>query len=240
MNQTKHNQPRDRNETEGEPVEDRAGLEPTAAGGAEPPPQADAPGEAEPAEAQEPAARAAELEAELGATKDRLLRALAESENLRRRTERELEERRKYAITGFARELLEVADNLGRALQTIPESARGDIGFVQNLAEGIEMTEKALLASFERHQIAKVEPAPGDRFDHNRHQAMYEVETDQHAPGSIAQVLQPGYTIADRLLRPALVGVAKSPGAGDGGSGAGQADGPDEAGRPGRRLDTMA
>jgi molecular chaperone GrpE len=102
------------------------------------------------------------------------------------------------------------------------------------------MTEKALLASFERHQIAKVEPAPGERFDHNRHQAMYEVETDQYAPGSIAQVLQPGYTIADRLLRPALVGVAKSPGAGDGGSGASEADDPDEAGRPGRRLDTMA
>ncbi|MGH6912859.1 MAG: nucleotide exchange factor GrpE [Geminicoccales bacterium] len=241
MNQTKHNQPTGWNEPEGEPVEDRAGLEPTATGGAEPRQHAEAPGQAEPAEAQEPAARVAELEAELGATKDRLLRALADLENLRRRTERELDEARKYAITGFARELLEVADNLSRALQTIPDSARGDIGFVRNLAEGIEMTEKALMASFERHQIARVEPAPGDRFDHNRHQAMYEVETDQHAPGSIAQVLQPGYTIADRLLRPAMVGIAKSPSAGAGGSGDGEAGAAEDSGaRPGRRLDTTA
>jgi molecular chaperone GrpE len=239
MNQTRHNPPRHNPEPAGEPVERRPGLDPNAEAGAEPQQQGETPDQAQSAEALEPVARIAQLETELEATKDRLLRALAELENLRRRTERELDEARKYAMTGFARELLEVADNLGRALQTIPDSARGDIGFVRNLAEGIEMTQKALLASFERHRIAKVEPAPGDRFDHNLHQAMYEVETDQHAPGAIAQVLQPGYTIADRLLRPALVGIAKRPSAGSGGDegpAPDQSDGPG----PGRRLDTTA
>jgi molecular chaperone GrpE len=242
MNQTRHNQPRHTPEPADEPVERRPGVDPAADAGDEPRQEGEAQDQAQPDEALDPAARIAQLEAELEATKDRLLRSLAEMENLRRRTERELDEARKYAMTGFARDLLEVADNLGRALQSIPDSARGDIGFVRNLAEGIEMTQKALMASFGRHRIAKVEPAPGDRFDHNLHQAMYEIETDQHAPGAIAQVLQPGYTIADRLLRPALVGVAKPPSAGSGGSGGGDGQAPDEsAGQgPGRRLDTTA
>jgi molecular chaperone GrpE len=154
--------------------------------------------------------REAALAAELAETKDRMLRALAEIENLRRRTARELEEARKYAITGFARELLEVDDNLSRALDSIPRRAADEIGFVKTLAEGIGITQKALAACFERHHIAKVTPEIGEKFDHNRHQAMFEVESDQ-PPGTIAQVLQPGYVIADRLLRPALVGVAKAP-----------------------------
>jgi molecular chaperone GrpE len=158
----------------------------------------------------EPPDREAALAAELADTKDRMLRALAEIENLRRRTARELEEARKYAITGFARELLEVDDNLSRALDSIPRRAADEIGFVKTLAEGIGITQKALAACFERHQIAKVTPEIGEKFDHNRHQAMFEVESDQ-PPGTIAQVLQPGYVIADRLLRPALVGVAKAP-----------------------------
>jgi molecular chaperone GrpE len=182
--------------------------------------QGDAPAEAE---ADQPEAAAAadapegrtpreiELESELAATKERLLRALAETENLRRRAAREVEEAHKYAITGFARELLEVADNLSRALGSIPPRAREEIEFVRSLADGVAMTEKSLLASFERHQIAKVEPELGSRFDHNRHQAMLEVETGDYPPGTIAQVMQPGYVIADRLLRPALVGVAKAP-----------------------------
>jgi molecular chaperone GrpE len=175
------------------------------------------------AEAEEPDAAAAdeapeertpreiELEAELAATKERLLRALAETENLRRRAARDVEEAHKYAITGFARELLEVADNLSRALVSIPPRAREEIDFVRSLADGVAMTVKSLLASFERHQIAKVEPELGSRFDHNRQQAMLEIETGDYPPGTIAQVMQPGYVIADRLLRPALVGVAKSP-----------------------------
>jgi molecular chaperone GrpE len=154
--------------------------------------------------------RMAALEAELADTRDRMLRALAEVENLRRRSARELDEARKYAITGFARELLEVDDNLSRALDSIPRRAADEIGLVKTLAEGVALTQKALAACFERHQIAKVTPEIGERFDHNRHQAMFEVESDQ-PPGTIAQVLQPGYVIADRLLRPALVGVAKAP-----------------------------
>ena len=163
--------------------------------------------------------REAELEAEVADTKERLLRALAETENLRRRTARDVEEAHKYAISGFARELLEVADNLSRALDAVPPRARDEIDFVKNLADGVAMTEKALLACFERHKIAKVTPEIGERFDHNRHQAMFEVPTSDHAPGTVAQVLQPGYTIAERLLRPALVGVAKASANGPAGAG---------------------
>jgi molecular chaperone GrpE len=179
-----------------------------------------------------PEDREAALEAELADTKDRMLRALAEVENLRRRSAREIDEARKYAITGFARELLEVDDNLSRALGSIPQRAADEIGFVKTLAEGVAMTQKALAACFERHQIAKVTPEIGERFDHNRHQAMFEVESDQ-PPGTVAQVLQPGYVIADRLLRPALVGVAKAP--------ATQAGEPEGAGNaPGERIDRTA
>jgi molecular chaperone GrpE len=199
--------------------------------------------EAAPEEARSP--REAELEAELQATKDRLLRALAETENLRRRTMRDLEEAHKYAISNFARELLEVADNLSRALDAVPPRAREEIEFVKNLADGIALTEKALLSAFERHQIAKVMPEIGDKFDHNRHQAMFEVATSEQPPGTIAQVLQPGYTIAERLLRPALVGVAKAP-ASTGDEGArhdGEREGDAAAqgeGRPSARVDTTA
>jgi molecular chaperone GrpE len=186
----------------------------------------------------------AELQAELADTKDRLLRALAETENLRRRSMRDLQDAHKYAITNFARELLEVADNLSRALDAVPARARDEIEFVRNLADGIAMTEKALLTSFERHQIEKVTPAIGEKFDHNRHQAMFEVESTDQPPGTVVQVLQPGYTIAERLLRPALVAVAKGP--------AGKAPGPDDGAqraagggrgteaRPGERIDTSA
>ena len=190
--------------------------------------------------------REAELEAELADTKDRLLRALAETENLRRRAVRDLDEAHKYAITNFARELLEVADNLSRALDAVPPRARDEIEFIKNLADGIAITEKALLTAFERHQIAKVTPEIGARFDHNRHQAMFEVETAAQPAGTVAQVLQPGYTIADRLLRPALVGVAKAPGAKpsgpDGDEGAERAaEAEDDASaQAGERVDTTA
>ena len=161
--------------------------------------------------AAEPAAGEAELAAELAATKERLLRALAETENLRRRAAREVEEAHKYAITGFARELLEVADNLNRALASIPPHARDQSELARSLVDGVALTEKSLHAAFERHQIAKVVPELGDKFDHNRHQAMLELETADFPPGTVAQVMQPGYVIADRLLRPALVAVAKPP-----------------------------
>jgi molecular chaperone GrpE len=162
------------------------------------------------AETDEPAARIAELEAELAQTKDALLRAHAEMENLRKRSARELEEARRYAVTGFARDLLEVSDNLGRAVAHIPPEIREKEEWAANLATGVEMTEKALLSVFEKHEIRRVEPERGEKFDHQRHQAMFEVPTDQHPPGTIAEVMAIGYVIGDRLLRPAMVGVAKA------------------------------
>ncbi len=165
--------------------------------------------EAEPDEETDPVA---ELEAELAETKDRMLRALAETENMRRRAARDTDEARKYAVTGFARELLEVADNLARALESVPGEAR-DNEQVKPLVEGIELTQRTLASCFERQKITKVAPEPGEKFDHNLHQAMFETETDAQAPGSVIQVMQNGYRIADRLLRPAMVGVAKKPAA---------------------------
>jgi molecular chaperone GrpE len=181
--------------------------------------------------------REAELAAELAAIKERLLRALAETENLRRRSAREVEEAHKYAITGFARELLEVADNLSRALASLPPEAREQSELVQRLVDGVALTEKSLLAAFERHQIAKVVPELGDKFDHNRQQAMLEIETADYPAGTVAQVMQPGYVIADRLLRPALVGVARAPRTQPAGDGNGQ---PIPIRAAGRRIDTTA
>ena len=150
------------------------------------------------------------LAAELEEAKAKHLRALADIENNRRRFERDIDEARKYAATGFARDMLEVADNLRRALASLPEGAKAESEVVANLLTGVEMTERTLLAAFEKHKIGRIEPAKGDRFDHNLHQAMFELPTAAFAPGSIAEVMQPGYQIAGRLLRPAMVGVAKA------------------------------
>jgi molecular chaperone GrpE len=147
---------------------------------------------------------------EFAELKDRLLRTLADMENLRRRTQREIEEARKYAISSFARDLLDVSDNLSRALAAVPPEAREQSELMKNLVMGVEMTGRSLLGAFEKHQIRKVEPQKGEKFDHNLHQAMFEVPTTAQAPGTIAEVVQAGYVIADRLLRPALVGVAKA------------------------------
>jgi molecular chaperone GrpE len=159
------------------------------------------------AEAPQPTA-----EEQVAEMKDRLLRTLAEMENLRGRTAREVEDTRKYAVTGFARDVLEVADNLGRALASVPQEARETDEAVKNLMLGVEMTQRSLLTALEKHKVRRVAPQKGDRFDPNLHQAMFEVPTDQHAPGTVAEVMQDGYVIADRLLRPALVGVAKAAG----------------------------
>ena len=162
-------------------------------------------------EAADADARLAELEAELAQTKEALLRAHAEMENLRKRSARELEDARRYAITGFARDLLEVSDNLGRAVAHIPPEIREKEEWASNLATGVEMTEKALLSVLEKHEIRRIEPEKGEKFDHQRHQAMFEVPTDAQPPGTIAEVMAIGYAIGDRLLRPAMVGVAKAP-----------------------------
>lgn len=160
--------------------------------------------------AAEPAAEAAiaALQAEVADLKDKLLRALADVENIRRRAEREKQETAHYAVTGFARDLLNVADTFRRALDSLPPEAR-DLDVAKAFIEGVEMTERELLKAFEKHGIRKVDPA-GERFDHNFHQAMMEVPTDDHAPGTVVHVMQSGYVLKDRLLRPALVGVAKA------------------------------
>jgi molecular chaperone GrpE len=142
--------------------------------------------------------------------KDRLLRTLAEMENLRSRTQREIEDARKFAVTGFARDLTEVGDNLTRALASVPAEAREQTDFMRNLVQGVEMTERSLQSALEKHQVRRIAPRKGEKFDHKLHQAMFEVPTDELAPGSVAEVVQDGYVIADRLLRPALVGVAKA------------------------------
>jgi molecular chaperone GrpE len=151
--------------------------------------------------------RAADLEAELAEYKDRLLRALAETENVRRRAQREREDASKYAIAGFAKDLLSAADNLRRALESLPESEAKDER-TRSLLAGIAATERELLGVFERHGIKRLDPK-GEVFDHNFHQAIFEAERPDQPGGSVVEVLQPGYVLHDRLLRPAMVGVAK-------------------------------
>jgi molecular chaperone GrpE len=159
--------------------------------------------EAAPDPAQALAREAAEL-------KDRLLRTLAEMENLRRRTEREVAESRAYGVASFARDVLAVADNMDRALQTLRAELRDNAG-VKALLDGVELTERELLKVLEKHGVRKFDPQPGEKFDPNLHQAMYEVPDPALPNGTVAQLIQSGYMIGDRMLRPALVAVAKSP-----------------------------
>jgi molecular chaperone GrpE len=147
------------------------------------------------------------VEAELADTKDRLLRALAETENVRRRSEREREDTQKYAISGFAKDLLTAVDNLRRALDAVPEGEIKDPR-TRSLLDGVAATERELLAAFERHGLKRVDPI-GERFDHNFHQAIFEAERPGVPAGTVIEVLQPGYVLHERLLRPAMVGVAK-------------------------------
>lgn len=149
------------------------------------------------------------LEAELAGERDKLLRAHAEMENLRRRTAREITDARQYAITSFARELLAVADNLRRALDTVPAEKRAEGGAaLPAFAEGVEMTERELLRVLAKHGVKPIEAA-GQKFDPHTHQAMFEVEDASVPAGTVVQVLQPGYAIGERMLRPAMVGVSK-------------------------------
>ena len=142
--------------------------------------------------------------------KDRLLRTLAEMENLRKRTEREVSDVRQYGIASFARDVLAVADNMDRALQALDAELRetADPG-IKALLDGVELTERELLKVLDKHGVKKFEPQKGDRFDPNLHQAMYELPDPSQPAGTVAQVVQPGYMIGERMLRPALVGVAK-------------------------------
>lgn len=141
--------------------------------------------------------------------KDRALRLAADMENLRMRTARDVRDAKAYAIAGFARDTLAVADNLRRALDSLPPEAREshDKGLL-NLIEGVEITERSLIASLERHGVRKLEPE-GQKFDPNFHQAMFEVPNPDVPNNTVVQVVQAGYVIGDRVLRPAMVGVAK-------------------------------
>jgi len=141
--------------------------------------------------------------------KNRLLRALAEMENLRKRTEREVADARQYGIASFARDILGVADNFRRALEAIgPDLRAGADPAVISLIEGVELTERELMKTLEKNGIRKIEPQ-GEKFDPNLHQAMYEVPDPSVPSGTVVQVVQPGYVIAERILRPALVAVSK-------------------------------
>jgi molecular chaperone GrpE len=141
--------------------------------------------------------------------KNKLLRALADMENLRKRTEREVADARLYGIAGFARDILGVADNFRRALESIgPELRNSEEAGVTALIEGVELTERDLARALEKNGIRKIEPM-GEKFDPNLHQAMYEVPDPSVPSGTVVQVIQPGYVIGERILRPAMVAVSK-------------------------------
>ncbi|MBL8587986.1 MAG: nucleotide exchange factor GrpE [Methylobacteriaceae bacterium] len=145
------------------------------------------------------------LNAENAGLKDRLLRTMAEMENLRRRTEKEVADARLYAVTNFAREMTGVADNLRRALDSLTPEARAAHGA---LVEGVELTERDLLARLGRFQVKKLEPQ-GQKFDPNFHEALFEIPDETQPAGTVLQVVEQGYAIGERVLRPAKVGVAR-------------------------------
>ena len=152
----------------------------------------------------------AALKEEAASLKDRLLRTAADMENLRKRAEREKAEATLYAATNFARDLLSVTDNMGRALAAVtPEHRAAADEITRNLLAGVEMTERELLNVFQRHCIRKVDTV-GQKFDPNLHQALFEVPTAEHPPGIVVQEMQSGFAIGERCLRPAMVGVAKA------------------------------
>ncbi|HLY78287.1 MAG TPA: nucleotide exchange factor GrpE [Caulobacteraceae bacterium] len=146
------------------------------------------------------------LRAEVAALKEQVLRVAADAENTKRRAEREANDSRAYAIQKFARDLLGVADNLQRAMRHAPTDAADPL--VKNLAIGLEMTEKELMGAFERNGLKKIEPSRGAKFDPHQHQAMQEQPAGDVAPGGVVEVVQPGYELFGRLVRPAMVVVA--------------------------------
>ncbi|MCC6597692.1 MAG: nucleotide exchange factor GrpE [Alphaproteobacteria bacterium] len=162
-----------------------------------------------------PAAETLKLQAELEATKDQMIRALAEAENTRRRAQKEREDIAKFAISGFAKDMLDVADNLRRALEAVPSDLLESDPRLKNLIEGIEVTERTLLQNFEKHGIRAIEPM-GEIFNPNFHEVMFEAPAPGKPAGTIIQVMATGYTMHERLLRPARVGVVRDDGQGGG------------------------
>lgn len=186
--------------------------------------------------------RIAALEVEVSELKDQLLRALAEAENVRRRAQRERADATKYAAAPMLRDLLAVADNLSRAIESVPEGGDADDERLQTLLDGVKLTDKELNAVFERHHIVKLEPL-GEQLDPHRHEALYELPNPDHPNGTVVQIIQPGYLLHDRLLRPARVGVAKgappvAPGQDKPATTESEANG--ESSEPGAHIDTSA
>ncbi len=171
------------------------------------------PPEAGPAQAETPERDAfavvEALNAENTQLKDRVLRTLAEMENLRRRTEREVADAKTYGVTSFARDMLSVVDNLARALEHLPAEARaGASPVLQSMIEGVELTARDLESVLGRHGVKKLDPR-GQKFDPNFHQAIFEAPDESVPVGTVSQVVQSGWTIGDRVLRPAMVGISK-------------------------------
>nr|WP_158815902.1 nucleotide exchange factor GrpE [Methylocapsa sp. S129] len=149
------------------------------------------------------------LNAENASLKDRVLRTLAEMENLRRRTEREVADAKTYGVSAFARDMLNVVDNLTRALESLPDDARASAdGALKSLIDGVELTARDLSVALGRHGVKKLEPQ-GEKFDPNFHQAIFETPDETLPSGTVTKVVQSGWTIGDRVLRPAMVGVSK-------------------------------
>jgi molecular chaperone GrpE len=162
-----------------------------------------------PTDAERDAAAVQALIAENASLKDKVLRTLAEMENLRRRTDKEVADAKTYGVTSFARDMLTFADNLKRALDNVPPHARENADpALKSFVEGIELTERDFLSRLARHGVRKLEPN-GQKFDPNFHEALFEVHDENLAPGTVAQVVENGFAIGDRVLRPAKVGVAK-------------------------------
>lgn len=164
------------------------------------------------------------LRAEVAQLKEQLLRAMADAENTRNRARKDRDEAAKYAASGIAKDLLSVADNLRRALESVPTEAIEQNEHLKSLVTGVEMTEKSLLEAFEKNHIKRIDPV-GERLNPHYHEAMVEIEDPERAAGTVSQVFEPGYVLHDRLLRPARVAVSK---------GGGQNSG------PGGQVDTQA
>jgi molecular chaperone GrpE len=155
-------------------------------------------------------APASPSDADTAELKERLLRVLAEQENFRRRIERERDEAIRFAATQLVKDLLQTADNLSRALESVPPERSAQDQVMQNLVAGVAASERALQDALARHGITRLQPALGEPFDPDQHQAMFEVEAGDREPGTIAQIVLPGYAYHERLLRPAFVAIAKA------------------------------
>ena len=149
-----------------------------------------------------------ELEQKVDDLKDQLMRSLADGENLRKRTQKDVEHAKKYSHISFIKELVSSVDNLQRALQSIPEDTSSLPEPIKNLIVGLEIVEKEVISTLEKHNVKQINPL-GEKFDYNFHQAMFEVVTNESDPGTVVEVSQKGYLLYDRLVRPAMVGIAK-------------------------------